>query len=279
MMGKVIKRDQTRWIDGKWVVSVPEPENVPVAGAAETAEPLIDPTELVAEAERQAQALLARAEAEANDLIERVTRAAYEDGLTQGRDDGYQEGLAAWQQAIEAVRAAAEAFGAERAAKLAELEPDLLRMSLLIASKVLLKEPRDPERVKALVDAAVAKVGADAVVRLRLNPQDAAHMGPPPPSPFSASKPAPAPRFEVVADTEVGAGGCVVETKTGRVDATFATQFEELARAVLDAEPEAEPSLTSAAGDLRKAPPAPPGKAGKASPFGGGGFSPQGFGR
>lgn len=277
MSGKIIKRDQTRWIDGKWVVSVPEPENVPV----EAAEPpsLPDPAELVAEAERQAHALLARAEAEANDLIERVTRAAYEDGLTQGRDDGYQEGLTAWRQGVEALRAAADAFGVEREARLAELEPDLMRLGLLVASKVLLREPRDAALVKGLVDAAVAKVGADAVVRLRLNPQDATHLGPPPPSPFGASKSAAPPGFEVVADPAVGSGGCVVETKTGRVDATFATQFEELARAVLDAEPEAEPSLSNAFGELRKAVPAPSAKGGKASPLGGGGFLPQGFGR
>lgn len=277
MSGKIIKRDQTRWIDGKWVVSVPEPENVPAEAVEAAALP--DPAALVAEAERQAQALLARAEAEANDLIERVTRAAYEDGLTQGRDDGYQEGLAAWQRGVEALRAAADAFAAEREARLAELEPDLLRLGLLVGSKILLKEPRDPALVKSLVDAAVAKVGADAVVRLRLNPQDATHLGPPPPSPFGAAKPAAAPRFEVVADPSVGAGGCVVETRTGRVDATFATQFEELARAVLDAEPESDPSLAGAAGDLRKAPPTPPAKGGRGSQFGGGGFSPQGFGR
>ncbi|HEY9899743.1 MAG TPA: FliH/SctL family protein [Pantanalinema sp.] len=277
MSGKIIKRDQTRWIDGKWVVSVPEPENVPAEDVE--AAPAIDPAELLAEAERRAQALLAAAEAEANDLIERVTRAAYEDGLAQGRDDGFQEGLAAWQQGIEAVRAAAEAFNAEREARLGELEPDLMRLGLIVASKVLLKEPRDAALVKGLVDAAVAKVAGEAVVRVRLNPQDAGHLGPPPPSPFGASKPQPAPKFEVVADPLVGAGGCVVETKTGRVDATFATQFEELARAVLDAEPEAEPSLSGTFQDLRKAPPAPPAKSGKASPFGGGGFSPQGFGR
>ncbi|MBO9540983.1 hypothetical protein J7643_10370 [bacterium] len=276
MSGKIIKRDQTRWIDGKWVVNVPPPENVPAEEAAAPALP--DPAEVLAEAERKAHALLAQAEAEASDLIERVTRAAYEDGLTQGRDDGYQEGLAAWLQGIEALRAAAEAFAAEREAKLAELEPDLLRLGLLIASKVLLKEPRDAALVKGLVDAAVAKVGADAVVRVRLNPQDATHMGPPPASPFGTAKQAAAPRFEVVSDPAIGAGGCVVETRAGRVDATFATQFEELARAVLDAEPEAEPSLSGAYGELRKAPPAPPTKGAKGSPFGGG-FSSQGFGR
>lgn len=276
MSGRIIKRDQTRWMDGKWVVNVPAPENVPPEVEED---PPVDPAELLAEAERQARALLAAAEAEANDLIERVTRAAYEDGLQQGREDGHQEGLAAWQQGIEAVRAAAETLCAEREAKLAELEPDLMRLGLLIASKVLIAEPRDATLVKRLVDAAVAKASGDAVVKVRLNPQDAAHLGPPPASPFGASKPQPAPRFEIVADPMVGAGGCVVETKTGRVDATYVTQFEELARAVLDAEPEADPALSGALQDLRKAPPAPPAKGAKGSPFGGGGFAPSGFGR
>jgi|GEM_PF-2942419 flagellar assembly protein FliH len=245
-MARIIKAEQTRWVDGKWVVEParlgnPQDEDP-------NAEPAPDPAALLAEVQEQVVAIRAQAEAQAQELIETVTRAAYEDGLTQGRDEAYQEGMAQFAQILGSLDAAVQGFLAEREARYAEAEPDVVTLALLIAGKILGREPRDAGQVRNLVKAAIAKVNADTVVRVRLNPQDVGRLV----NPLTAP-----PKYEVLADPEVGVGGCVVETSTGRVDASFAAQFEEMARTLLDVETETDPRLKDVFGDLKR-PVAPP---------------------
>lgn len=264
-MNRIIKSEHTRWVDGKWLVTS-APIASPEGGEAVVEEPQVDPAQLVAEAEAKVQAMLAAAEAKVQAISEEARELGYQEGLARGREEARVLGLAEWQGQLEALRAEAEAFVASREALLAEAEPDLVRLSLMIASKILTREPKDANLIRGMVQTAIARLNGETVVRVRLNPQDAGKLHNPLQGP---------PKFEVVADAEVGCGGCVVETQTGRVDATFASQFEEIVRAVLEAEAETDPAVKGAAGDLRRVPPAP--AKGAKAPMGG--FGPGAFGR
>lgn len=265
-MNRIIKSEHTRWVDGKWLVTAASlGEAAAVEGQASEA-PAIDPAQELAEAQAKVQAMLAAAEEKVTAIAEEARELGYQEGLLRGREEAVAEGLSQWQGLFEAFGAEAEAFMARREALLAETEPDLVRLSLLIASKILTREPKDAGLVRGLVAAAMARLNGETVVRVRLNPQDAGKLSNPLQGP---------PKFEVAVDSEVGAGGVVVETQTGRVDATFASQFEEIVRALLEVEASADPTLKGAASDLRM-PPAAPAKGGKA-PMGG--FGPGGFGR
>lgn len=266
-MHRIIKSGQTQWIDGKWVVTAPISE-VEALESEQQAVPLPDPVEVLETAYAEAQAMRAQAEREATALIENVTRAAYEDGLKQGREEAYEAAMAEWRTLLGALQAETDSFIAERTAHLDAAEPDLVRLGLLVAAKILLREPKDAALIKAVVAEAVAKLNSEAVVRVRVSPEDHRHL---------ARPAAGAPGFEVVPDPAVGIGGCVVETKLGRVDASFATQFAELTRRLLDAPPEADPALEGAMGELKQ--PALPDSKPAAKPVRAGGFGGGGFGR
>lgn len=253
-MTRIIKSEQTKWVDGQWVVDTPK---VLVGGSAAVGgsivvdgqEVLLDPAQVLAEAEARAAAILAQAEAEAQDLIERVTRASYEDGLSQGREEAMEQVMGVWRPLLEAFHAEAMDFQAERTARLEELEPDVVRLALMVAAKILRREVRDAHLVRELIQNALTKVDGEQVVRVRLNPDDVNRMV----NPLIAP-----PKFEVMGDPSIGTGGVVIETSRGRVDATFATQFEELARAILAEDPTMDPTMTGVLGALRA--PLPPRK-------------------
>ncbi len=266
-MTRIIKSDQTRWVDGKWLVTATPQADSFVPDGAEPEAPPIDPAVLLAEAEAKVQAMLMAAEEKVQAIAEEARQMGYQEGLARGREEAYAQGLSQWQGQMAAFQAEAESFLARREALLTEAEPDLVRLSLMIASKILTREPKDANLIRGLAAAAIARLNGETVVRVRLNPQDAGKLNNPLQGP---------PKFEVVADAEIGAGGVVVETQTGRVDATFASQFEEIVRSVLETEAENDPAMKGAAGDLRKVPPAPT-KGGARAPMGG--FGPGGFGR
>ncbi|HEY9855035.1 MAG TPA: FliH/SctL family protein [Stenomitos sp.] len=267
-MSRIIKSEHTRWVDGKWLVAAtPLGTSETGEGGTEPEAPAVDPAQLVAEAEAKVQAMLEAAEARVQAVAEEARQLGYQHGLQQGHEEAYAQGIAQWQGQFQAFQLEAEAFLARREALLAEAEPDLVRLSLMIASKILTREPKDANLIRGMVQAAIARLNGETVVRVRLNPQDAGKLNNPLQGP---------PKFEVVADPEIGCGGVVVETQTGRVDATFASQFDEIVRAVLEADADSDPALKGAAGDLRKVPPAPA-KGGGRAPMGG--FGPGGFGR
>lgn len=265
-MSRIIKSEHTRWVDGKWLVTAALPVGVEAVEPEVPDEPAVDPAQVLAEAEATVRAMLEAAEQKVTAIAEEARELGYQEGLARGREESYAQGLAQWQGQLETLASEAAAFMGRREALLAEAEPDLVRLSLMIASKILTREPKDANLVRGLVAAAIAKLNGEVVVSVRLNPQDAGKLNNPLQGP---------PKFEVVADAAIGAGGVVVETRTGRVDATFASQFEEIVRAVIEAEAAADPALKGAAGDLRKVPEAPA-KGGRA-PMGG--FGPGGFGR
>lgn len=245
---RIIKADQTRWVDGKWVVDnpLPEPElEVPDEVQAQLAV-------LLARAQEQAAQLVSQAHADAEAVHEQARQEGLEQGRVEGEEVGFQQGLAQWREAFEQLARESQDFLASRENLLASMEPDLVRLALLVASKILTREVRDAVVVRTLVRSAISKLEGDAVVRVRLNPQDVGRLS----NPLQAG-----PRFEVIGDPAVGAGGCIVETAQGRVDGTFATQFEELARTLLNEDPAQDPALSKAHGALQR-PSQPPGRSG-----------------
>lgn len=258
-MSRIIKSEQTKWVDGQWVVDGPK---MLVGGASavsgEAELELRDPLKIIAEAEARAEIILAQAEEEAQGLIERVTRASYEDGLSQGREEAMEQVMGIWHPLLQAVHSELLDFQEARAARLKELEPDVVRLAMLVASKILRREVRDAHLVRNVIQGAISRLETEQIVRVRLNVEDVTRIV----NPLIAP-----PKFEVLGDPAIGAGGCVIETTKGRMDATFATQFEEMARAILEGEPESDPTLTRTVAALKE--PLPPRKHPKLE---GGGF-------
>jgi flagellar assembly protein FliH len=197
---------------------------------------------------RRAEALeeVARAHAEAAevrqsasddaDLIrQEATEAGRELGYAEGRDQGYQEGLARAEaesaERLATIAAMAESASVDRRELLRNAEGEVVRLALQVARKVLNRELRiDPTSVARIAEAALQQVAIDGAVKLRVNPADYEALGQ---YWQRAHGTAEAGRtYEVVADEAVAAGGVVIDTRAGTVDAQIETQLEEISQKV-----------------------------------------------
>jgi flagellar biosynthesis/type III secretory pathway protein FliH len=115
----------------------------------------------------------------------------------------------------------------------AEIAVTALEIALLVARKILDAEVRsDPSVARDLIKAAVRRLGDVHKVTLRLTPEDAESLR------ASASDGVAAElgvaKVEIVTDTNLTAGDCIVESDAATVDGRLGTRVEELRR-VLEA--------------------------------------------
>ena len=194
--------------------------------AVSAATPLGRPeaAEALESAQREAQLILERANAEADRLRQEARQAGFEEGLRAGRLAVERETA----EQVSSLRQMLAAALAERQRVLASCERDLVALSLAIASHVVRERAAvDPSIVQASVRAALARVGNARDVVVKVNPQDlasiAAFRGEW--SPEGGDR-----RVEFVADEAVERGGCLAEVEAGTVDARLESQFTETVR-------------------------------------------------
>jgi len=148
------------------------------------------------------------------------------------------------QQGLESGITAAEASYRERSAKVEELsaslqadrreffdriEPELVRLSVSIAEKVIGSELElRPEVVVDLVRSAMKRLRDREHLRVSVNPQDAERVKEARADLIAAVDGVR--KLEVVEDRRVDVGGCVIESGNGTLDARIRTQIDEIGR-------------------------------------------------
>jgi flagellar assembly protein FliH len=104
-------------------------------------------------------------------------------------------------------------------------EHDLVRLSLEIARKIIHREvTTDPDITLTLVRVALARLHPRAVATVRLHPEDFSYVD----SQLESS--GTGCRIEMIADTTVGRGGCIVQSEHGDIDARIDQQFAIIER-------------------------------------------------
>jgi len=161
-------------------------------------------------------------------LLTARERRAYERGIEQGRQEGIIE--AQRQQALRSQRL--EQLLAEMRARYIELESRgadaLLDLALEIARQVVRREvvvARDA-LLPALHEAVTVVIDQHAHPRVHLNPADLELIRP------ELDNDAMLKGCRFVPDVSVANGGCRVETAQGDIDATLATRWNRVARAL-----------------------------------------------
>lgn len=177
----------------------------------------------VVDAKARASALLARAGEEAEAL--RAAALAERDAVrAAAEEEGRRVGLA------QAAAALAE-VAAVRESRLAELAPEVARLGLEVARRLLARElAADRDAVKALAASAVMEARDRAVVTLRVSPSDAPRIAEARGALAALLRRAPG--LEVREDAELAPGDVVVETEAGRIDARIEAQLAVLERVV-----------------------------------------------
>lgn len=187
----------------------------------------------------EAQALRAEAEhmvAEARLQVAEFLREAQQQAQAmeaEARERGFREGLEAAREAgrslladLEALRAAVQA---EREQFLDGLEPEVVRLSLAVAEKIIRQEvDLHPEIVVGVARAAILQLKEARSARVSAHPSgvDALRRH------LAESLPGGPSEVSIHASPLVGPGGCVVDSDRGSVDARLETQMERVAAAL-----------------------------------------------
>lgn len=178
--------------------------------------------------------------------IDELVAQAKRRGFLDGREEGIEEGWAQERERQHAVqeaasRAAAEKLNAERARLIAnldearqqylhEIEPEVVRLALGIAARILRREAQmDPLLLSGAVRVALGQLAASTRVRLKVPESDLALW-----TEAIALLPNPGTRPEVIAGEGMRLGDCIIETELGSVDLGVRAQLNEIERGFFD---------------------------------------------
>lgn len=172
---------------------------------------------------REAEEIVARARAEGDEIrrealeeAERVREAAYR--------EGFEKALAEFTEHLINIKEI-------RVNALMDAERDLLRLSVRIAEKILGRElDADKGAIGDIVKAALHNARQQEKISVLVNPSDLEAAAE---AYERFSKEGRNRNIDFVADPSVDAGGCVIETEVGRIDAGLETQLKVIESALL----------------------------------------------
>ena len=217
------------------VVAEPEPEPVTQVDwetLRTDAEAIVDRAasdaeSLLKQAESSALELVASAQTLAKELEERARTSGHEQGYSEGKNAAEAE-LA---PVIATMREVLQSTLAQRQAAVEATEPELVRLAMAIAERVVHTEiATNPKVVVDNVRQALTRLVSREVVTLRLNPADLEMIRQHRDDIVSASD---VEHLRIVEDSRVDRGGVLVETEAGTIDAKISTQLREARRAIL----------------------------------------------
>jgi flagellar assembly protein FliH len=171
------------------------------------------------------------------------------------RQQGLRHGMGAAEEVYRAKLAKLEALAAslkaERQQFFERIEPELVRLSVTIAEKIIGSELElRPDTVVGLVRGAMLRLRDREMLRVSVNPRDADRVKEARDDLIAAVDGVR--KLEVIEDRRVDVGGCVIESGNGTLDARIKTQMDEIARVLGDMLPGAEE-----AGDSERGSPSP----------------------
>ncbi|MDX9974353.1 MAG: FliH/SctL family protein [FCB group bacterium] len=172
---------------------------------------------------------VALAEAEA----ERQLQAFYEEGLNRGIVDGKAEFERAANEAVAALKNAAEAMVKAREHYLAAMEPQVLELVKAITTRIIRREASlDPEIAATTVQAALRGLADRERLTVCLNPDDWQALREKGIDPLTGIDGLDS--VEITVDPSVGPGGCTVASECIHVDATLEHQLEMILSALYE---------------------------------------------
>jgi flagellar assembly protein FliH len=224
----VADTELVRGADGTFVTAIDvdalhaQAQNL-VEGAARNAE------ELLTDAHNRARALVEDAAARADAVAQEARKRGHEEGYQAGRDAADRD----MNDMLVTMRGLLEMARAERHKLIQEAEPELVRLALGIAERVLQQQVAlDRGVVVEMAKTAIARLIERDTVTVRVNPADLERMREHREELIAIGE---IRNLRVVEDQRVDRGGVVVDTDAGTIDARITTQLDE-ARKILHIE-------------------------------------------
>jgi flagellar assembly protein FliH len=160
---------------------------------------------------------------------EQKTREAHAAGLREGEAAGRNRAAGELQPVVERLARAIDELANLRSRLRSEAETDLVKLALAIARRVLRRELAiDPEALHGLVLAALEKLQAQEICRVKVHPAHAAAVT------ACLQKVVTGSPVEVVPDASRELGAIVFETSRGNLDVSVESQLQEIERGLAD---------------------------------------------
>jgi flagellar assembly protein FliH len=163
---------------------------------------------------------------------QRLRDEARAEGFAEGRAAGQAQGQAEVETAVATLREAADGLEALRTEISEEVERDAVELALALAGKVIVATLQvRPELVVEVLQGALRRVSGQRSIAIVVNPADLetirSSLG------ELREQTAAVERWDLQPDARVQAGGAIVRTVEGEVDACVATQLERAHEVVL----------------------------------------------
>lgn len=200
--------------------------------------PHVDVDGIVAEAEQKgrekAQKIIEHAQDEAKKLIdqakiygESAKQESQREGFKLGKEEGYKAGLEEFVKYMDEAKNLITQLVREREQVLNIVEPELARLSVSIARKIIGEELQiNRDTVLNIVKSAMQKVKSSEEVTIKVNPDDLDYVNENK-DVFSRLVEG-LKSLEITSDPRVDRGGCMIETNLGSADARVSTQLEAI---------------------------------------------------
>lgn len=147
-----------------------------------------------------------------------------EKAIKEGYEKGYQEGLA---QVSEIILLAKQ----QREKLITNLEPQLVKLSIKIAEKIIARELKlDEWTVINIVTQALQPIKDQQKIIIFVNPEDLKKLEIK--KSYILSLLSKAKDIEIRANDEIKLGGCIIETEAGKIDAQLQTQLKIIEKAL-----------------------------------------------
>jgi len=191
-----------------------------------------DAEKIIAEAHEKARQI----EADSRAAFEDERRDAEHQGRAAGRETGFKEGKAEVERLIQRTQTILQRAQDKRAEILEETEQEIINLVLLIARKVI-KVISENQRnvIISNVVQALRKVKGRGNIIIRVNIADlklaTEHIK------DFISLVEGAKSIQIVEDSSIDEGGCVIDTDFGEIDARIASQLSELEAKILEVSP------------------------------------------
>ena len=196
-----------------------------------------------AQAQQEAEKIIAEAQGQAQQLADQIRgtldderKEALEKGREEGRTEGYAEGKAEVDRLIERTQTVLERAQDKRGEILTETERELIELVLLISRKIVkIISENQREVVVSNVLEALKKVRDRGNVIVRVNLADVKLATDHKKEFIQALEGAKS--IQVMEDSSVDSGGCIIETDFGEIDARISSQLAELEARILEISP------------------------------------------
>lgn len=176
--------------------------------------------------EEEAKSIIEEAQEQARNEINDIKAEAWEDGFARGR----QEALNHMEQNIESTLIGANNIITEASIKAREIflnnKEEMINLSITMAEKIIKKEVKDKEVLVSNLIEAMKKAQNNKELKIYVNWEQIVYkeeLREKLQSSFQGIE-----NLEIIEDRTVSPGGCIIQTKLGKIDASIENQLEVL---------------------------------------------------